>query len=152
MTTILFAFISAFLLSLVLTPGVRWLGLRFGAVDEPEERKVHTRAIPRSGGMAIFLSFFMALFACTLLMTVVSNLLVWDDKRLFALLGAVVVFSVGFYDDFHRLGPKVKFLVQILAASLAFYGGLRIETFAMRGLGGIDFGVMSYFITVFWFL
>lgn len=84
-------------------------------------------------------------------MTVVSNLLIWDNKRLFGVLGAAIVFSVGFYDDIHRLGPKVKFLVQIVAASLAFYGGLRIEMFTMRGLG-IQFGVMSYFITVFWFL
>ena len=151
MTTILFAFISALLLSLVLTPGARWFGLRFGAVDEPGERKVHTGAIPRSGGVAIFLSFFPALFACSLLMTQVSNLLVWNNKRLFGVLGALVVFSVGFYDDFHRLGPKVKFLVQIVAASLAFYGGLRIDAFAMPGLG-IHFGVTSYFITVFWFL
>src|SRR4030043_332764 len=41
MTTILFAFISAFLLSLVLTPGVRWLGLRFGA--ETQTQPSHPR-------------------------------------------------------------------------------------------------------------
>jgi len=152
MTTILFTFIISFALSLVLTPVARWLGLRFGAIDEPGERKVHTRAIPRSGGVAIFLSFFLTIFACTLLMTKISDLIVWNDKRLFAVLGGLVVFSVGFYDDFHRLGPKIKFLIQIVAASLAFYGGLRIEAFAIGKILGIKFGVLSYFITVFWFL
>ena len=112
---------------------------------------MHTSTIPRSGGAVIFLSFFLTLFACSMLMTNVSNLLVWDDKILFGILGAVVVFSIGFYDDFHRLTPKVKFLFQIVATSLAFYSGLRIEAFELFGLR-VHFGITSYFITVFWFL
>ncbi len=33
-----------------------------------------------------------------------------------------MVFGVGLFDDFHRLGPKVKFLFQIIGASVAFWG------------------------------
>jgi hypothetical protein len=53
MTTILFAFLTSFLLSLALTPGAQWLGLRFDVVDMPGKRKVHTWAIPRSGSASI---------------------------------------------------------------------------------------------------
>src|SRR5450759_1404090 len=101
MTTILFAFIIAFVLALVLTPGVRWMGVRFGAVDRPSARKVHTKTIPRSGGLAIAVSFFLAIIACTLLMTNVSNRLFWNKPMIFGILGGIVIFSVGFFDDFH---------------------------------------------------
>lgn len=151
MTTILFAFVIAFILSLVLTPGAAWLGVRLGAMDLPMERKVHTRPIPRSGGMAIALAFSLSIIACVLLMTEVSDLLIWNQQRAFGVLGGVVIFTVGFFDDFKRLGPRIKFLAQILAASLTYYGGVRIEAFSVGGMG-FQFGILSWAITVFWFL
>jgi UDP-GlcNAc:undecaprenyl-phosphate GlcNAc-1-phosphate transferase len=151
MTTILFVFIIAFVLALVLTPVAKSLGVRFGAVDIPSARKVHTQAIPRSGGLAITVSFFLAIIACTFLMTDVSNLLFWNELRAFGILGGIVIFAVGFFDDFHRLGPKIKILFQIFAASLAFYGGIRIEGFVAGGVV-LHFGILSWPITVFWFL
>lgn len=151
MTTILFAFLVAFALSLGLTPAATWLGARFGAVDIPTARKVHTRAIPRSGGLAIAAAFILALAAGKLLGTNVSDLLIWEQKQIFAVLGGGVIFAVGFCDDLHRLGPRIKFLAQVLAASLAFYGGVRIEGISLDGLE-IDFALLSWAVTVFWFL
>ena len=66
MTTILFTFIVAFMFALVLTPVAKWLGMRIGAVDNPSARKVHTRPIPRSGGLAIVFSGFLAIAVCTI--------------------------------------------------------------------------------------
>jgi len=67
------------------------------------------------------------------------------------LLGALTVFGIGLFDDFHRLGSTIKFLFQILGATLAFLGGLRIGNFEFLGLS-LQFGILSYFITVFWFV
>ena len=127
------------------------MGVKFGAIDMPGERKVHSKPIPRCGGMAIFLAFILTLFIITLFMTDVSNKLVLDKKTSFFFIGMLIVFAVGLFDDFHRLSPKVKFFFQIIGASVAFYGGLRIESFSFFGLG-FDFGIVSYFVTVFWFV
>ncbi len=151
MTTILFTFVAATLIALLLTPVASRLGMLWGAVDKPSARKVHLTTIPRSGGPAIFVSFFLALIAARLLNTQVSELMVWDSKVVFAMLGGVVIFSVGLIDDFRRLGPKSKLIMQIFAASLAFYGGVRIDVFAIGGTT-LNFGIFSYPITVFWFL
>ena len=52
---------SSFLLALFLTPVVRNLSWRWGLVDEPgEERRVHTSAVPRVGGVAIFVAYLGA--------------------------------------------------------------------------------------------
>ena len=129
MTTVFFTFGFSLVICLVLTPIAKRLCTRYGIVDNPSERKVHTCAIARCGGAAIFISFFVALCVSAWLQPLTSDLLVWNEKRFCGLLGALVAFGVGLFDDVHRLGPRVKFPVQILAASLAYYGGLRIEAF-----------------------
>jgi len=151
MTTILAIFFISLLISLVLTPLAGKLGGKFGGLDIPSERKVHSHSIPRSGGIAIFFAFFITLALSTLFMTDVSDQLVLDSKTWFFVLGALIVFGVGIFDDFHRLGHKTKFLFQIIAASVAFWGGIRIGNVAIFGMS-FEFELMSYFVTVFWFL
>lgn len=151
MTTILVIFLISLILSLVLTPLAGRLGERFGALDVPGERKVHTSSIPRCGGLAIVVAFFITLALSALITTGISNKLLLDRETTFFLLGALLVFGVGLFDDFHRLGPKVKFLFQVIGASVAFWGGLRIEIFSVFGID-LHFVILSYFVTVFWFV
>ena len=73
MTTILAIFIISLILSLVLTPLAGRLGERFGALDVPGERKVHSSPIPRCGGLAIVAAFLFTLALSTLITTGVSN-------------------------------------------------------------------------------
>jgi UDP-GlcNAc:undecaprenyl-phosphate GlcNAc-1-phosphate transferase len=150
-TTILITFIVSLVLSLALTPLAGRIGVKFGAIDMPGGRKVHSKPIPRIGGLAIFLAFILALVISTLFMTEVSNKFILEKKAVFFLIGILIVFAVGLFDDFHRLGPRVKFFFQVIAASVAFYGGLRIESFSFFGLG-FNFGIVSYVVTVFWFV
>ncbi|MEA1867328.1 MAG: MraY family glycosyltransferase [Thermodesulfobacteriota bacterium] len=151
MTTILSVFIVALIISLVITPVVGILGERFGAIDIPNARKVHTRSVPRSGGLAMIVAFLFALALSTLITNDITNMLIMDRRTNFFLLGALTTFGVGFFDDFHRLGPKIKFIFQIIGASLAFWGGLRIELLSGIGID-IQLGILSYFITIFWFI
>ena len=151
MTTLLFLFVMALGFSLVLTPVATWLGIRLGAVDVPMERKVHTTTIPRLGGFALFFSFAATLALTNLFVTDVSQLFVFDSRTAFSFYGALVVFGCGLWDDFRRLNPWVKLLFQIAGASLAFAGGISIGGVFIQG-HGIQFGVLSYAVTVFWFL
>ena len=151
MTSLLFLFILALGFSLALTPLVKKLGIRLGAVDHPSERKVHTTPIPRIGGLAVFLSFTATMALTNLFVTHVSELFVFDQKTAFGFYGALVVFGCGLWDDFRRLSPWIKFPFQIAGATLAFAGGISIGGFFV-GSYGIQFGILSYTVTVFWFL
>jgi UDP-GlcNAc:undecaprenyl-phosphate/decaprenyl-phosphate GlcNAc-1-phosphate transferase len=64
---LLVAFISSVALSLALTPWVIHVAKVVGAMDKPNERKVHSTLTPRLGGVAIFMSVFMSLIALFLL-------------------------------------------------------------------------------------
>ncbi len=56
-----FLFLVPVVLSLAITPLVISYAKRIGAIDQPNERKVHKLPIPRLGGVAIYASFFLSL-------------------------------------------------------------------------------------------
>ncbi len=151
MTTLLAVFLIAFLLSLFLTPLSGKLGKKLGAIDLPTERKIHTTPIPRSGGIAVFLSMALTIAVSVIFNTDITNQLVFDRKTLYLMGGAFLCFSVGFVDDFFRIKPGIKFFFQISSATMAFLGGVKIQYFHLWGIY-IDFSVFSYFVTVFWFV
>ncbi len=151
MTTILGSFFIALVFSLVGTPLAGKLGRLTGAIDRPDERKVHSISIPRSGGIAIFVAFGLTVSLSDLFGTTVSQLFLWDIKNITFFVGAVIVFAAGFVDDIHRLSPRIKLLFQILAASVAFAGGFRITSYYFTSVS-VESVIISYFLTVFWFV
>ena len=151
MTTLLFVLGMSLGLSLSLTVAARNLGIRFGAVDRPDERKVHDHPIPRTGGLAIFASFFLALAAISFFDTPVTSLLAMDRKFFFVVAGAVICFAMGVVDDLIGLRAWVKLVIQIVGASAAYAGGVHIANIVL-GEWSISFGIFSYFITILWFL
>ena len=154
MTTILFTFFVAFLFSLAATPMVRNLALRHGLVDFPSTRKVHTRAVPRIGGVAIFASFFFALFLLFLLrdQSSAAGLICHDSRIPGFVLGAVIIFALGLYDDIKSLSAVPKFLGQVIAALMAYSWGLKITLVSMPFGGGLELGIFSLPLTLFWFV
>jgi len=151
MTTLLCLFLVALGSALVLTPLVKRLGVRLGAVDDPAERKVHTTPIPRVGGVAVLFAFTIAMALLNLHVTRVSELFTFDRQTAFGLYGALVVFGCGLWDDFRRLNPWIKLLLQILGATIAFAGGISIGGIVVGGYS-LQLGVFSYAVTVFWFI
>ncbi|MEA3359269.1 MAG: MraY family glycosyltransferase [Thermodesulfobacteriota bacterium] len=152
MTTQLAIFIISLALSLALTPLAGKVGAMVGAVDEPNERKVHTKTIPRFGGPAIVVSFLLTLsFISLFINNNVSDLLVLNRQTGLILLGAFIVFGAGLLDDLYRLRWTIKLLLQVLGASTTFLAGLKIGHVDFFGLS-LHFGVFSYVVTIFWFL
>ena len=151
-TTLILLFMSALGFSLTFTPLVRALGIRLGAMDIPLERNVHTKPIPRIGGLAMFLSFAITLFLANTFLPHVSKLYVFNFNIAMGYLGAFVVLGCGLWDDFRHLKPWTKLFFQIAAATLAFVGGAKITGMSF-GSYGIQFNfIISYAVTIFWFL
>ena len=61
---VLWGFLVSFAIVVVITPAVGRLARVLGVVDEPgEQRRMHLRAVPRLGGLGLFLGFFVAALA-----------------------------------------------------------------------------------------
>jgi UDP-GlcNAc:undecaprenyl-phosphate GlcNAc-1-phosphate transferase len=145
-------FLIALVLSLVMTPLIRTAGFKLGALDMPDDRKVHTEPVPRIGGLAVVLSFIIAALIGNYFFPAVSGLYNLNFNTLMGHLGGFMVLSCGLWDDFRRLKPWPKLFCQIAAATVAFIGGAMITNFSFFGFG-IEFNVFfSYLITVFWFV
>lgn len=143
---VLVAFFAAGILSFILTPPVKRLAHRIGAIDVPKDgRRMHTTPIPRLGGLAIYLSF------------VIVSLLMgqWTVQNFTILLGSAVIVFLGIFDDRKALGAKFKFGIQLLAAAIpVIFGNLRIELITNPNLLSdqlyLNFGVLSIPITIVW--
>ncbi len=151
MTTILTTFIISLALSLLLTPIIGNAGKKYGLLDIPDKRKLHTKPIPRIGGVAIFLSFMSTLLFINLFKTKLATHFIFDHQMYSFFLGGAIIFGIGLFDDFKNLSPAVKLFFQIISASAAYYGGMQINGFDLFDTT-VNFGIFSYFITVFWFL
>ena len=141
---------ASFVLTLVFVPIVRRIALRFGLVDRPDaNRKIHVVPIPRLGGVAIMAATLCS-YALLLLFGLNGQEIVRHGIPMFIrLLPAVlVIFGVGLVDDIFDLSPWIKLAAQIVAASLAWGAGFRLEA-----LGGHYFiPEISLLLTVLWIL
>ena len=120
---------AAFVISALLVPGVRRLALAVGAIDQPgEARRIHTRATPRMGGLAIYIGF----------LAVVLAMVPWSRQLFGVLAGCTILVIVGAVDDVRSLSPWTKLAWQILAAGVALAGGIGIATLTNPLGGTID--------------
>lgn len=153
-------FLVALSISWWLTPEIRARALKLGLVDKPdEERRIHKTAVPRLGGVAIFISIMIAL----LLMIVISGRFPRQSGLAGIAIGGSLIFVLGLMDDLESIRAKTKLLVQVLAACAAYSFGVRIKyiplpmtfdfDFAFIHLQGgqpIELGLWSLPLTVFW--
>lgn len=115
-------FVVALIIALVMTPLVKKFAFMVGAIDKPNHRKVHTRIMPRMGGLAIYLAFVGAFF-CVIALIPEGVMLEQDLDLLKAMLvGGTVIILTGALDDRFELSAKLKLVFQIIAACIVVFG------------------------------
>jgi UDP-N-acetylmuramyl pentapeptide phosphotransferase/UDP-N-acetylglucosamine-1-phosphate transferase len=134
------AFLLAVCLSRIVIPRIIIAAVKKNLYDEPEERKLHTTAVPRLGGFAFVpIIFFSLAFVIALLYKYDPPLqrisqAVFPEMLLLSC-GLLFLYLIGIWDDLIGARYRMKFAVQILAASLIPLSGLWINN--LYGLFGI---------------
>jgi len=140
--------------TLVTTPVVRVVGLRWGIVSHAGGRHVHQGSIPRIGGVGMFAGLLAAVAVRCLGETSWGwqpALTIPGSPAFPVLAGTTVIFAIGLLDDVVDLSPGKKFLGQLLAAGITVAGGVRIEFFSNPFTGGIVLlGLLAVPITLLW--
>ena len=116
------AFASAFAISMVATPFAKKVSEKLGAIDYPKARGMHTKPMPRLGGIAIVLGFMITVLV---LYRFVNDINIKHFCGFIA--GAIVIVGVGIVDDSRQLPARVKLVFQIIAALLVIGSGIRIN-------------------------
>ena len=143
----LYYFVFGFILTVITTPWV--IRMAHGGVGldvADESRKKQTTPIPRLGGMPIMLALSVGLIL--ILCQQSAPAAEWFP----ILVGSVMMYTLGLWDDLSRLGAKKKLLGQIATAAVVWSMGLTIERFSLPGYGTIELGWMSGPVTIFWLI
>jgi UDP-GlcNAc:undecaprenyl-phosphate GlcNAc-1-phosphate transferase len=157
------AFFAALLTTLLVTPWVKRLGWRLGAVARPDERRRHPEPIALWGGIAVFLGVLVAALlwrqptlqdARLLAPSSASGDILSTFKTLrlsasFIGCGFLIVL-LGMVDDRIELSPALKLLGQFVVVSLLWLGGVKIGTLPFTdGLVPLP-NAASFVLTLIW--
>ena len=137
-TEAVLAFVAAAAVAWLLVPYAERLAFRVGAIDQPKERGLHDRPMPRLSGLAILAGVELAGW-------------IWlpgDTESHAILIGAVAIAAVGVVDDIHGLPAAAKLLGQVGASLIPVLAGVRVESLTLPFVGGFDLDWLAYPLTV----
>lgn len=136
-------FLVALAVAAVMTPVAIWMAPKVGAMDIPkDERRMHDKAMPRFGGIAIYIGIMVSLLIFAR----------QDQGVVSIMVGCTMIYILGLIDDLKNLKPMVKFIGQAVCALALYVQGIRIEFITNYfGDGNMAFGDAACFlITIFW--
>lgn len=136
------AFLLSLLVTYSLTPIVKKLAVKVGAMDKPDARKVHQNSIPRLGGLAIYLGFIVALLY--------QYNMSFNNGVFGLLIGSTVIVLIGIWDDIAQIPAKVKLVGQILAAAVLVFFDIRIDWITTPSGELVYLNYLSIPLTIFW--
>lgn len=153
-TFIIATFLVSFVCGIITIPQITSFCKKKELYDMPNLRKVHTTNIPRMGGTC-----FMPCMIVAALLSVAVYRFKNDETLTISLwsfmflVSIILVYTIGLIDDIVGVSPRIKFVVQILAASLMPFSGLYINNlYGFMGIEAIPFYVgapLTVFVIVF---
>ncbi len=162
-----FVFLTAFILSVLFTPAAIAIAPKIGAIDIPKDgRRMHTKPIPRFGGLAIFIGTTAGLLATVFFAMPMYHRYFLEaypgaeflpqpvSKMIGVIAGGVLIYILGVVDDLKGLPAKGKLAGQIVCAAVAYYFGVRIN-FVTNHFSPMEdhiffAGALSAFLTILW--
>jgi len=148
-TIALLGFVVAFLMSWLVQPHFRNLGFLTEIVDHPGYRRPHREPVPRTGGMAIFISFFCALYF--LEHTILDTSLPWSWLGI--LIGAgLAILALGVGDDRFSIHAEKKLYGQLVVIVALMLFGQRLDILVLPMIGSFELGGWAWPVTLFWYL
>jgi UDP-GlcNAc:undecaprenyl-phosphate/decaprenyl-phosphate GlcNAc-1-phosphate transferase len=143
--------VIAAIASLCLTKLTCWGALCVGAIDQPADRKVHHSPVPRLGGVAVVGAMGATLLVASLTGLLPHGLITGTSPLRGALLvGGVIIFLCGVWDDLSPISARTKLLAQLVAAGLAVWFGVSLDRVALTGDHVLELGILSVPLTLLW--
>jgi len=146
------AFVLAFITSFAMTPLTIKFAKKIGAVDIPkDERKIHNKPMPRLGGLAVVIGFFVSILSILILS---ESLRINFPHKLFGFfIGAIVIIVFCFIDDLKDINPWIKLLGQTIAAICVVCTGITIKHISLPFFNMNELPeVFSIILTIGWII
>ena len=133
----LYIFLISSSIATLLTPLMIWIADWTGIVDNPGGRKIHARATPLLGGVAVAAAFITALTANMIL----------DTKEIVLIACGTVVAVVGLIDDWRNIPARYKLLIQVISVLVLIRYGIILDLFPKSTSWGYGLNAV---LTILW--
>jgi UDP-GlcNAc:undecaprenyl-phosphate GlcNAc-1-phosphate transferase len=141
------AIVSSFAISAAAVALVLRVSHKKSWYDKIDERKIHTGDIPRLGGIGFALSFIIVAFGITFF----APEAYFGIRFLPLLAGMILVLVCGIFDDFRPLAPRIKLLIQIIAALCVIIPDYTFQRCFFFDIGGLsELNWIRYPLSVLW--
>lgn len=131
-----------FLFVVFLVPFIKKIAFHIDAVDIPNKRKVHTKPMPRLGGLGIYFGFLLGYMLFGQHSETMNSILI----------GSFIIVLTGVVDDIKPLKASTKFIGQVIAALVVvFYGNIVLKDVSAFGIY-INFDILAYPLTIIFIL
>ena len=140
---VFYIFMVAFCISFALTAINIYISKKYGFIDVPkDDRRMHKDAVATIGGLGIFIAF----------LTTILLFVDLSPKLIAILAGSGILVITGMVDDKIDIKPKVKLILQIIAAVIVVSAGVKIThiTNPFRPQETISLGVVGPVLSVIW--
>jgi UDP-GlcNAc:undecaprenyl-phosphate GlcNAc-1-phosphate transferase len=132
MNPYLMGFSIAAIVAFLMTPVAKRVAKMIGAIDVPKDaRRVHTKPIPRLGGLAIFIGYSVSRITLGQL-----GILPYGANFLPIMAGALVIILMGMVDDSKGVSAKTKFMIEMMIAIFLIGAGVRIDFLSLGTWAG----------------
>lgn len=151
------AFVLAFVVAFVATPYTIKIAKKVGAVDIPkDERRMHKKSMPKFGGPAVILGFFVSTIYLLIVMSMEGsiNLFSFEEygkKLLGFFIGILVISAFCVVDDIKTIKPITKLTGQLIGAIIAVISGIRIDGITLPLMNFPEIHeIASIIVTILW--
>jgi UDP-GlcNAc:undecaprenyl-phosphate/decaprenyl-phosphate GlcNAc-1-phosphate transferase len=136
----LYLMLVAAAVTYLMTPLVRRIARRIGAITPVRDRDVHAVPIPRMGGTAMFVGFAVAILTASRMSFLEPRFA--GGQPWGVLLGAAVVCALGIADDVWQLDAVTKLAGQAIGAGLMAWKGVQLVSLPVVGVTILSTGVL----------
>lgn len=127
-----------FVFTALIMPFMAKIANYIGAMDIPRTRHIHTKPMPKLGGLGIFLGFLFGYMLFGINSIQMNSVLI----------GSFIIVMTGIIDDIRPIKFYHKLIGQIAAAAvIVFYGQILLNHATLFGLD-LQFGIFAYPITL----
>ncbi len=146
----LLVFLASAGTTFALTPAVRRLVIRFGAIDQPSDRKVHPKATPTMGGLAMYAGFLVGL-GLSRFLPFFADMNAKSAEPLAALIACTAMVGLGAIDDKRGTSALAKLTAQIFIGGLLILLGVQVLYFWLPGAGIVSVSSdLAVLLTLLW--
>lgn len=116
-------------------------------MDVPNQRSIHTKSTPKSGGVAITATFFVG---SLIIYSVATSVRIEAAYFWTFITGGIALALVSFYDDVRQKSFLAKLAAQLICAAGVVLAGLFLKRINVPLVGEVELGYLGYVLTLIW--